>query len=145
MPRIQTAGTHSCSQISIGDFYTVGGQVEYESNEAYLNDKERFNPILEDDNMDIREFSDKILMPTEQELGRTKVYAFDYIMDQLDHNVGDLGSKFITVNLNSSQQNYRDGYWLTRLKERGFEKAYDIDNEWGQKCSLFVRNYAAKV
>lgn len=141
MPRLQTAGTHSCSQIAIGDFKTylptgnfIQANKEYlESGRSYEDDAN-----CSKDGMTVEDFRDDILLPTAQELGRTKAYPFDQLMDLIDNS--DLKGKYITVNLPGFQKNAEDMYIHKRLLERGFEEIDQTHNNWGEVCYIYVRN-----
>lgn len=141
MPMLQTSGTHSCAMISIGDFKT-GDQ--YKINEAYLKDKETGKLAGEDTyiisnlGMNVQEFIDRVLYPTEQELGRTNVYCFDHLMDLIEDT--DLNGKYTIATLTGFQKSFENGYWDKRLTERGFTQIDQTYNNWGDVCYVYVKN-----
>lgn len=131
MSMLQTAGTHSCATIAIGSFKGDN----YERNEKYKATKEVIRKKMS--GLDVENFCNDILYPTKQDLGRTDDFPFEYLMDEIAKHLSD---KLITVTLNESQRYEHDGYWPKEFKRHGFVEVDRVNNEWGQTCSLYIKN-----
>ena len=138
MARAATAGTSSCATIAVGGIKTRGHNA-FQDNEDYLKDKNNYklydSPRGE---LTVDQFYNKIIYPTTQELGETRDYPFDMLMDHIDNS--SLASKWISMVLNESQYQHNNHYWAKRAYERGFRLVEKTKNSIGSMNYVFVRN-----
>jgi len=132
MTHVETAGTFSCSHISIGWFKNQRTQ-----NEKYKKDK--IKTVKPADGLDCNEFYTKILYPVIQQQGKTYDMTLAELMEQIDDS--PLKTKMITAMLNSTQFFESNHYWPKELKEYGFKLVKKTKNSIGGAVNyLFVRN-----
>lgn len=137
MTKLATMGTSSCATLAIQGFTEKATFPNYQKNEAYLNEgkgnEERMTTT-------VGRFLSDVLWPFEQDLGRTDNYAFDELMDKLEHH--GVHKKFIIATLNEHQTHFKDGYWPKRLEARGFSLIDKTNNDDGMICYIYTRNEA---
>ena len=131
MTHVETAGTFSCSHISIGWFKN-----QKDANEKYKEDKIKTPKPA--GKMDCAEFYNKILFPTAQEQGKTYDMPFEELMEQIDG--GSLKTKMITAVINHSQFMQDGQYWPKELKAKGFKLVKKTGNAIGMANYLFIRD-----
>lgn len=139
MTKLATMGTSSCATIAIQGF----GNRDKGANEAYITGGAH---IFEDEGISVGEFYDEILYPTEQDLGRTRDYPFEELMELIESVEGDCGGsmedKYTVATLNAYQFNADDKYWPEQFKRWGFELVDKTKNSIGSICYIYVRNKA---
>lgn len=133
MTYIATTGAHSCACISIARWDLASRNAE----ELYLVKKERTTWNEYPESLNLYEWYDSVLYPTEQELGKTYDYAFSHLMDMID---GDerLEGKYITAVL--AEYQYEKGFWPERLRARGFKLVDKTNNHIGGINYVYIRN-----
>jgi len=131
MTHVETAGTFSCSQISIGWFKN-----QKDMNEKYKEDK--IPAPKPAGTLDCKEFYSKILFPVAQQQGKTYDMSFRELMDQIEGCA--LKTKMITAMLNKDQFMQDGHYWVKELKEFGFKLVTKTGNTIGQTNYFFIRN-----
>lgn len=132
MTHIATLGTSSCATIAIGGF-KAGNK---ELNDNYLANKSSFKEPAE--GLTVEGFSSNILMPIAQDLGRTKDYPFERLMEDLEKS--SLKNKLVIATLNQSQYLGNDCYWHQQLKKWRFTLFTKTRNEWGSVNYMYIRN-----
>ena len=131
MTHVETAGTFSCSHISIGWFKN-----QKDANEKYKADKIKTpKPAGQ---MDCKEFYSKILYPVAQPQGKTYDMPFAELMEQIEGC--NLKTKMVTATINHSQFMQDGQYWPKQLKEAGFKLVKKTVNTIGMTNYLFIRN-----
>jgi hypothetical protein len=132
MTHIATLGTSSCATIAIGGFK----EPNKEKNDAYIDNTKTFK----DDavGMSVKEFSDKVLYPVSQPLGRTKDYPLEQLMQELERSA--LAGKLIIATLNQNQYMGNNLYWHKQLKKWGFKLFTKTNNNWGSVNYMYIRN-----
>ena len=136
MPYVATTGTASCATIAIGWFKEYG----IEQNEAYKADPSSYTP---ETGLTVQQFSDKVLFPIDQELGRSMDMPFERLMREIEDS--SLATKMVICTINHSQYMQKDGYWPEELKRWGFELVTKTGNNWGQDNYFFIRNPLKKA
>lgn len=131
MTHVETAGTFSCSHISIGWFKN-----QKDANEKYKADKIKTQKPA--GKLDCKEFYTKILYPVAQEQGKTYDMPFEELMEQIGGCM--LKSKMITAVINHSQFMQDNQYWPTQLKNHGFKLVKKTGNTIGMANYLFIRD-----
>lgn len=129
MSRVATMGASSCATIAVSGFKKTDEKL----NEDYkigVYSKEK-------DGHSVQDFYDKVLYPTAQNLGRSKEYPFNKLMELIDD--GPLYSKFIIAVLNEQQQ--KGGYWPNILEEHGFALIDKTKNDIGSVNHIYTRNH----
>jgi hypothetical protein len=126
-------GTASCAMFSIGWF--KGGK---EINENYQKDPKSFK--YPDGGMPVSDFSNKVLLPTSQPVGRTYDLPFTKLMEDISST--GLDKKLIWATLNQAQFVGDDGYWRKELEKHGFKLMCKTKNNWGSVNYMFARNPA---
>lgn len=137
MTRLATMGTSSCATLSISGWTSTDKNLE----KSYMDDPKGFTPVEPSTRGDVplKNFGDKILYPLSQPMGESYDYPFSYIMEHLDNGSTSLGAKFIIITLNDNQHNV-DDFWVSRLKDRGFELIDQTHNNAGGLNYIYTRN-----
>lgn len=137
MTHVATMGTSSCATIAVGGFKDAMGGVPLlgkDANEAYKNDPQTFKNNSE--GLTVKEFYDDILYPTRQDLGRTKEYPFEQLMEEIANS--SLKTKYVVITLNNDQQ--MNGYWPKEIERWGFELVDKTNNSIGSMNWIYTRN-----
>lgn len=132
MTRLATMGTKSCATIAINGF--SGDDILL--NEDFFEGK----VTKHGDGLSVDKFYNKILYPTDQELGQTASYPFEMLMREIEES--EMEDKFTIVTLNSYQQEAKDSYWPKQLKKWGFKLMDKTKNNIGTMCYVYIRNLA---
>ena len=131
MTYVATTGAHSCACISIARWDKKSREAE----EEYLANGEV--AVWTETGVSLDSFYEDVLYPTEQELGKTQDYPFSYLMNLIDRDER-LKGKYITAVL--AEYQYENGYWPSRLRDRGFKLVDKTNNYIGGINYIYVRN-----
>lgn len=129
MTHAATMGTFSCATMSIAGFKGDNRAI----NEAYKKDPKSWKDSGE--GMSVQQFSDKVLYPVSQPLGKTKDMPFEKLMQDIQKILPD---KAIACVLNSDQYMGNDRYWPKELKRYGFRLINKTRNNWGQVNYIYL-------
>lgn len=132
MTHVATLGTSSCATIAIGGF--KGNNMA--DNEVYLQNPSSFKEGTS--GLSVQDFSNNVLLPTSQNLGRSRDYPFEALMVAIDKSA--LKTKLVMATLNASQYMGNGQYWHKQLKKHGFKMIEKTQNSWGSVNYMYMRN-----
>lgn len=132
MTHAATMGASSCATMAIGNF--KAGQKEV--NDAYIANPSKFVEPPTGDSVD--QFYGNTVLPTRQDLGRTKDYPFEKLMQDLEKS--SLKTKFTIAVLNQGQYLGNDKYWHKQLTKWGFKLFEKTQNSIGSVNYIYSRN-----
>lgn len=148
MPRLATTGNTSCASMAIGGFKFRWDPIK--DNEEYLADKNNYVLYENSDcklddlersaksSLSVGDWFNKIMFPVAQDLGESRDYPFDMLMDLIEKNE-DTHTKHLSVLINQRQYMEKDMYWPKRFKERGFKLCNKFNNDIGYVNYLFEK------
>ena len=138
MTRLVTSGMCSCGTLAIAGF----GMKHKKLEDEYLKSGKEANDTSRS-KMDVVQFYQQVVYPTEQELGETKEYAFSHLMEIIDdeetsYKTEDetIGNKYLSLCL----ANFQLDYWRPQVESFGFELVDVTNNSIGGYNYIFTRN-----